>query len=150
MSDKPMIVREVSDEELHVTLLSRNELIREIREKLKEFAGKKGFDDDEIFDMQLAVNEALANIIEHAYAGYDRGKIEIKINSDEKGGVVISIRDYGNKCDPEVLKPRDLDVLEEGGLGIFLINNLMDEVEYDHSPEDGTILKLKKYKKSSS
>ncbi|MDQ7052437.1 MAG: ATP-binding protein [candidate division KSB1 bacterium] len=146
MSEKPLEVREVSNQELQITLVSRNELIRELRQKVKFFAKQQGFDDEEVFDVQLALNEALANVIEHAYQGDQNGRIDIKFHTDQNGDLVIVIKDYGQKADPECLKSRSLDEFREGGLGLYLMEKLMDVVQFDFSQEDGTVLTLIKRK----
>ncbi len=143
-------VREVSDRELQITLASRFELIRELRRQLKAFAAQKGFTEEEVFEAQLAVNEAVANVIKHAYRGEEKGRIDLHVNLDEEGNLVITIRDFGAKADPVSFQSRDLDDFREGGIGIYLMRNLMDEVTYDHSPETGTILTMKKLKKPGS
>ncbi len=146
MSDKPLKVREVSNQELQITLMSRNELIRDLRQKIKHFAKQQGFGDDDVFEVQLALNEALANVIEHAYRGDQNGRIDVKFHADANGDLVIIIKDYGQKCDPTRLKPRDLDELRDGGLGLFLMEKLMDVVQFDFSQDDGTVLTLIKRK----
>ncbi len=144
MDEAPLKVREVSDRELHISLQSKTRFIKEIRTKLREFASEIGFSEDEIFDIQLAVNEALANIMKHAYKGAEDGKIDVRVNTDSTGAMVICIRDWGQKPDRDAIKSRDLEDFRENGLGVFLMNQLVDEVEFDDSPECGMILKLKK------
>jgi len=85
------------------------------------------------FEIELAVTEALANAVEHG-CQHDRGKtIEVCVECDRKRGVLIIVRDPGDGFDPTAL-PSPLHgerVYSEGGRGVFLINQLMDEVRYE-------------------
>lgn len=150
MERKTSSPREVTNEELHLCLQSRNEIIKDVREQIRKFAQEKGFAHDAIYDIQLAVNEAIANIIEHVYRGDGEGRIDVNAGIDASGNLVISIQDFGEmKTDGSQLRSRDLDDLREGGLGIFLLRNLMDEVDFDQSPEVGTRLVLKKVRQEN-
>jgi serine/threonine-protein kinase RsbW len=117
----------------------------EIREIVAEAARQVGFSDKEIYAIQLAADEASSNIIEHAYAGVTGGKLEIDINiSDNK--LKIIMRDHGKPFDPaSVPEPNvkaDLSERKIGGLGMYLMRKLMDEVSYESSPETGNILTM--------
>jgi serine/threonine-protein kinase RsbW len=59
----------------------------------------------------------------------------------------IKIRDFGKKVDPRKIKSRPLNEIRPGGLGVFFIKRIMDEVVYDTSHRVGTELKLVKYLK---
>jgi anti-sigma regulatory factor (Ser/Thr protein kinase) len=117
----------------------------EIREIVAEAARRVGFSDKEIYAIQLAADEASSNIIEHAYAGVTGGKLEIDLNtSDNK--LKIIMRDHGKPFDPSsVPEPNvkaDLSERKIGGLGMYLMRKLMDEVSYESSPETGNILTM--------
>lgn len=117
----------------------------EIREIVAEAARQVGFSDKEIYAIQLAADEASSNIIEHAYAGVTGGKLEIDISiSDTK--LKIIMRDHGKPFDPaSVPEPNvkaDLSERKIGGLGMYLMRKLMDEVSYESSPETGNILTM--------
>lgn len=95
-------------------------------------------------DITLAADEAMTNIIKHSYKNdYDR-QIIVTITFHDRC-LEIALRDFGEKADPSTIKPRDLSEIKPGGLGVFFIKKIMDDVEYDSSPEHGTILRLKKY-----
>ena len=117
----------------------------EIRKIVAEAARQVGFSDKEIYAIQLAADEASSNIIEHAYAGVTGGKLEIDIStSDTK--LKIIMRDHGKPFDPaSVPEPNvkaDLSERKIGGLGMYLMRKLMDEVSYKSSPETGNILTM--------
>jgi serine/threonine-protein kinase RsbW len=97
------------------------------------------------FDLQLAVEEACMNVIEHAYGGKG-GEVTVCIEvcgSDAQ----ITVTDHGQPFDPgEVAMPNLNLPLEErpvGGLGIFLIQQLMDEVEFVFSTEGNRLRMVK-------
>ena len=115
----------------------------EIREFVGEAARRVGFSDKEIYSIQLAADEASSNIIEHAYAGIENGKIEIDCSSFD-GGMKTVMRDQGKSFNPSsVPEPNvkaDLSDRKIGGLGMYLMRKLMDEVSYESSAETGNIL----------
>jgi anti-sigma regulatory factor (Ser/Thr protein kinase) len=117
----------------------------EIREIVAEAARQVGFSDKEIYAIQLAADEASSNIIEHAYAGVKGGKLEIDISISDKKLKII-MRDHGKPFDPaSVPEPNvkaDLSERKIGGLGMYLMRKLMDEVSYESSPETGNILTM--------
>lgn len=121
------------------------ENLDEIRELVGGAARQAGFSDKEIYAIQLAADEASSNIIEHAYAGAKGGKIEIEINISGKE-LKISMRDHGKSFDPSsVPEPNvkaDLSERKIGGLGMYLMRKLMDEVTYESSPEAGNLLTM--------
>lgn len=102
-------------------------------------AQKANLDDQGIFAIQMAVDEACTNIIEHAYAGAP-GDIHLTCQV-EPGECAVTIRDHGCSFDPESVPPPDLSSdLEErhvGGLGLHFMRKLMDEVHFSFDPEKG-------------
>ncbi len=120
-----------------------------IREFVGEAAERAGFAGREIYSIQLAADEACSNIIEHAYEGNPDGEIEIGCDA-RKGEICIVIHDHGKEFDmSQVRQPnlsRDLNEREVGGLGIYLIRKLMDEVRFESSGKRGNTLTMKKRK----
>jgi serine/threonine-protein kinase RsbW len=99
-----------------------------------------------IFEVQTAVDEACTNIIQHAYSG--RGGI-IAISCElQDNDFVVTIRDRGMPFDPGSVPPPDLEAdLEQrrvGGLGMYLMRKLMDEVGYDFDAKKGNKLTMRK------
>ncbi len=95
-------------------------------------------------DITLAVDEAVSNIIKHSYNCTEDKEIVIEIVMADNR-IEFNIRDFGRKVDPETIKSRELDDVKPGGLGVFFIKKIMDEVVYDISSKDGTLLKMIKY-----
>jgi len=97
-------------------------------------------------DIQLAVDEAVTNIIMHGYAGKP-GAINMKVSVD--GGVVrVEIRDQAPQFDPLTVKEPDLsaDLADRfvGGMGIYLIRKVMDAVSYEYVDGEN-VLTMKKW-----
>ncbi len=103
-------------------------------------ASRLHFSIDEIEDIKLAVAEACTNAIQHAHGS---AYIEIKCEALEEG-LRIGVRDYGRGTRPETIRSRNLEEERVGGLGVFLIRSLMDDVSYDVHPENGTQLVMLK------
>lgn len=92
----------------------------------------------------LAVDEACSNVIKHAYQGQIDQLIQIIFNLTPEM-IEIQLHDHGKPVAREAIKSRDLKDIRPGGLGVHLIQNVMDEVKYDSRPADGNWLRLVKY-----
>jgi len=112
-----------------------------------------GLDARAVCAVQMAVDEACSNIIEHAYGDEGRGAIECtcRINDD---GLTVTLRDYGRPFDPASVSEPDLHAsLEDrngGGLGLYFIHQLMDEVHFEFTPDSGNVLTMVKRKEAPS
>lgn len=111
------------------------ENLRLVRRKTSEVLNELGFDEDQRARLVLAVDEAVANVIRHAYAGCCDGRVELSFWLDADA-VRIELRDYADPVDPERIKPRDLSECRPGGLGVNLIDSVMDAWCFRH-PTDG-------------
>jgi len=114
------------------------EYLDEIREFVGTIARKGGFSDKDVYNIQLATDEAASNIIEHAYEGVLDGLLELSCGM--LGDTIkIVLIDHGEPFDPGSIPMPDLkaDLSERkiGGLGIFLMRKLMDDVHYESHPE---------------
>ncbi len=119
-----------------------------IRLFVSSVAEKAGFNPDDISKIELAVDEACANVIKHAYTKESKGLIDIAIELDYKK-LVILITDHGKGFDVHQILQKDvkeyLAELRVGGLGIYLMKALMDEVEFDSQPGVKTQVRMVKY-----
>ncbi len=123
------------------------EYLDEIREFVAGVARQGGFNDKEIYSLQLAADEAASNIIEHAYEGINDGLI--RITCDMQGNeIVITMHDDGKSFNPSNVKQPNLKAnLSErqiGGLGLYLMRKLMDKVQYESTPGEGNLLTMRK------
>ena len=118
-----------------------------IAEFVSERAQLAGLSENVVFDIQMAVDEACTNAMEHAYDGHPDGQVRVCCYV-ERDDFVVRVTDYGRSFDPSTISPPDLSVpLEErqiGGLGLFLIGQLMDCVEYRADKKAGNQMVLRK------
>ena len=128
-----------------ITFNASFDILDEIRDVVGDVARQVGFSDKEIYSIQLAADEASSNIIEHAYAGVKNGKLEVECIVFDRG-IKIVMRDHGKPFNPaSVPEPNvkaDLSDRKIGGLGMYLMRKLMDEVNYEASAESGNILTM--------
>ena len=105
-----------------------------------------GADSSIVDRVQLAMDEAVTNVIKHAYAG-GSGKLRVSMKS-EGDELIITLTDWGKPFDPNTVPPPDLESdLEHrraGGLGIYFMKKLMDEVTYSFETDKGNRLVMKK------
>ncbi|MEW6617956.1 MAG: response regulator [bacterium] len=104
---------------------------------------KFGLDKDTGFDIQVAVEEACENIVEHSYPKGSEGSIEINCEYKDNN-FIVKIKDYGQSFDPNTIPEPNLEAkLEDrttGGLGIYFMKRLMDEINYYFDPKEGNEL----------
>lgn len=116
---------------------SKTENLSEIRDFVSTNALQAGIAVATIDNIILAVDEACTNIIKHAYKLSPQGEIIIKIDYDEEK-FTITIIDYGKSFEPDRVPLPDLQKYYRehrvGGLGMYLIKSLMDDVEYTTIP----------------
>lgn len=122
---------------------SRMEEVARARRWLAEHAAAEGFSAAEVRRLGLAVSEACANVVEHAYGGEPGHDIELELRIDEES-LTLCIRDAGRPFRSDLYVPPALDVPQEGGYGVHIIRSVMDSVEYDVSSGNGTTLRLVK------
>ena len=102
---------------------------------------RAGLGVQEVDDVKVAVSEACTNAIEHAYPEGGAGCPGIKIRlTAREGELRLEVEDEGAGFEPKRLPRVDLEerVQEEGGLGIYLMRQLMDEVKIESAPGSGT------------
>ena len=133
-----------------VQFAAKFEYLDEIRKFVGDIARKEGFSDKDVYNIQLATDEAASNIIEHAYENIADGVLELSCGV--QGDVItIVLVDRGESFDPsEVPLPdlkADLSDRKIGGLGIFLMRKLMDEVHYEPRADKRNVLTMTKRKR---
>jgi serine/threonine-protein kinase RsbW len=110
-------------------------------------AREAGLEEVAVKQVQLAVDEACANVVDHAYDGLLPGDMEIVCGLDGLEFVVL-VRDWGQRFDPDEVAVPDvtapLDERSLGGLGLFLIHQVMDRIEYRSDPKRGNELLMAK------
>ena len=104
-----------------------------------------GFTEDRIEDLKTAVEEACINAIEHGNKENSSTKVLVELTADE-GKLQVNIHDQGKGVPGDIEKP-DIDAKVAGkqksrGWGLFLIQSLMDEVEFDWNPKTGGVTRM--------
>lgn len=131
-----MILKKASAQ-YQLKLPSHTENLELIREFVFKIITRVGVSDDEASKIELAVDEACTNVMKHAYGGESQDPIDVAIKID-LNKVTIIVTDRGRGFDPKVVEvPNMKEYLAEmrvGGLGIYLMRSLMDEVKYDVKP----------------
>lgn len=128
---------------LHLRCAAGGERLPEIRSRIRHALVGQGVAREEAERLVLAVNEACMNIIQHAYGLRQNGDILLELVLEEDG-VTVRITDFADPVDWASCRSRDLDDLRPGGLGLHLIHELMDEVEFlGHPGGRGNALRMK-------
>lgn len=133
-----------------VRFAAKFEFLDEIREFVGDIARQGGFSDKDVYNIQLATDEAASNMIEHSYENIPDGVIDLSCGM-EGDQIRIVLIDYGEPFDPSAIPLPDLkaDLSDRkiGGLGIFLMRKLMDEVHYEPKPDKSNVLTMIKRKR---
>ena len=123
--------------------------LAEISAFIRKAAERGGFNEIEVYELQLAVDEAFANIVEHAYMGEGKGDIEC-VCLDSGADMTIVLHDWGKSFNPNGVEDPDFSVpieeITKRGAGMLLIKKIMDKIEYKFSEEDGNFLIMTKSK----
>jgi anti-sigma regulatory factor (Ser/Thr protein kinase) len=127
-----------------VHLLSHADNLKPLRSVVKELSSKQGCDEKNIDCMVMAINEACMNVIQHAYGDHEEGEIIIDFLKEENE-LIVRIYDFAEKVDCNTIKSRDLDDVRPGGIGVHIMNEVMDKIEYKEGPDGvGNLLELRK------
>ncbi len=130
-----------------------------IRTMVTELARQVGFPEPEVAKIEMAVDEACSNVLEHAYARdkqwrwqHREPEIRLEIRTED-GRLVIEINDHGQGFEFDKFQPANLEhrvaEMAPGGYGIHIMRKFMDEVQYSSSDQTGNTLRLVKYLKKS-
>ncbi len=130
-----------------------------IRRLVSDLAGQVGFSEAEVAKIEMAVDEACSNVLEHSYAPnknwcWQHREPEIRLSvaiEDER--LVIEINDHGQGFDFSNYQPPEIDeklsAMARSGYGVLIMRKLMDEVEYRSNDQTGNTLRLVKYLQKS-
>ena len=127
-------------ETIKMEITANPEYVSIIRLTTSGIANKIGFCIDDIEDLKVAISEACTNAIKHSLE--DRFTI---IYTMIENGLTIEIIDNGKGYVSKEVSEPDLDNLKESGMGLFIIESLMDEVKVESKEGNGTSIKMTKY-----
>ena len=132
-----------------ITRAAELESLQVFRAFITEYCSKFNVSDDIILDLKLAVDEACTNVITHGYQGMDPGSVILSFRIEPER-ILVQITDFGHPFEPAEAPTPDVEAALEdrelGGLGLFLIYQTMDNIDYQTS-EEGNILTFTKYLK---
>jgi anti-sigma regulatory factor (Ser/Thr protein kinase) len=129
---------------LTVSFPSHPKYLSVVRAVTGKIANICGLEETLSEDIKLAVDEACANVIKHAYKGDTTKKIILKyINTQEKFTVIIE--DSGVRADLRSIQGRDLEDIRPGGLGVHFIRRVFDVFTFDEKKPKGNRLVLVKF-----
>jgi len=110
--------------------------LADVREFILQEAHPLGFDEAALYDLQLAVDEAVTNIIIHGYENKG-GDISLKVMTDS-GSFIVCITDHARPFDPTRIEAPDLGIpphkREIGGAGVYLMRKGVDSISYRYTP----------------
>jgi anti-sigma regulatory factor (Ser/Thr protein kinase) len=114
---------------------------------IEAFCSEQGAAPEVIFKINLAVEEALVNTISYGYADRSQHAITIEITADSEA-IILVLTDDGAAYNPLEAPPPDVDApadaRKSGGLGVFLVKQMMDEVSYAREGEQNRLTLLKR------
>lgn len=126
--------------------------LRDLLESVDRICEAAGADPAFQHDMRLVVEEALVNVISHAYAGLPMGQLHLALSCVPWAGraaVRADIRDWGHPFNPLSSAAPDVSAEAEdrpvGGMGVMLMRKLSDAQAYSHDGEQGNHLTLVKF-----
>lgn len=129
--------------ELNLVIPAVPASIPTVSEGVHQLLQGKGWSEDELLSVDLALDEALANAIRHGCKNDPTKQVQCVVTTDAKGEVVIVVRDPGPGFDvaavPDPLAGENL--LKPSGRGVFLINQLMDKVDFADRGREVTMQK---------
>jgi serine/threonine-protein kinase RsbW len=127
---------------------ARRERLGDLLAFVDRACARAALDSDVAFDVRLATEEAVTNVIEHGYAGVPTpGPISLRFHRDPRQ-IVVTIDDLAAPFDPATIRPADasapLEKRRIGGLGWHFVTRVMDEVRHEHRHPRGNRLTLVK------
>jgi len=131
-----------------ITVPARLDSLALISNFITNATARAGLDDHAAWQVQLAVDEAATNIIQHGYDLASSGTIDLgwRLEGDQ---LVVTLRDHGRRFNPtDVPAPDITSPLEErqaGGLGLYIMGRLMDSVWFDFDDQQGNLLTMVKH-----
>ncbi|HJH11400.1 MAG TPA: anti-sigma B factor RsbW [Metalysinibacillus jejuensis] len=127
---------------------AKSQYVSVIRLTVSSLASRIGFSYDDIEDLKIAVSEAVTNVVHHAYEGAGEMVIGCAMYEEK---IELMISDYGSSFEYETVKStvgpyhneQSIENLREGGLGLYLMDALMDEVLLANNDSGVTVFMTK-------
>lgn len=135
------------DRDIHLIIRSDPKLLASIRSLVRRWVESWELDEKTAHDVVLAIDEACTNAIRHAYEGRSDGSVELTLKA-APDYLEFQVSDQGLPCPAEraekrEMEPPDPDDLTPGGLGIQLIYNVFDEVDFCQGEDGGNCVTMR-------
>jgi len=138
--------REIDISKSEIVISSSTDNLSLVRSFIEYHGRELELGNKEIAHISLAVDEACTNIIKHAYNYSKNGKIKINIDK-KKDKLSVKLTDRGSHFDPSIIPDPNIEESQKmkkgGGLGMFLMKKIMDEVEYRAKGKGNEIILIK-------
>jgi len=129
------------------------ETIPQLNEFIDSVAEEVGLEMSLTMSLNLAIEEAVVNVMEYAYPDGQKGNVEIEVTADQQWMTFV-ITDTGIAFDPTTKEDADTTLSAEerpiGGLGIFLVRQLMDVIDYKRTANKNVLILQKKLDENAS
>ena len=136
---------------MHLLLKNDISQVPLLADFIDQVCSEYGIDPDTSFQLNLVLEEAVVNVMQYAYP--EGGEHTFTLDADKEADVVTFVlKDNGKPFNPLTQAP-DVDISLDaekrkiGGLGIFLVQQMMDEVDYQRTPDGMNVLVMKKKSK---
>ena len=115
-----------------------------IRKSITDACHQLTYNESDTNAIVLAIDEACTNIIRYAYKDCRDGEILIEVSANNRQAIFL-LHDYANKVSKDCIKIKPTSPLIPGGLGVMLMHEVMDSVDFIHTHKcRGNILEMKK------
>lgn len=137
-------------ETIELSIDSKIEFVDLVASVTKSVTAKMEFEEEDASWIELAVHEAVINAIMHGNKSAADKQVDVRFVT-EQNALTVFVRDHGSGFDPSQLPdPTDSDhLLNPTGRGIFYMRTFMDEVEHSIHPEGGSVVRMRKVKRTS-
>jgi serine/threonine-protein kinase RsbW len=133
--------------EFQIVVTNKLENLPAIAKFISDALQQLGMQEEKIFDVNVAVDEACTNIIQNGYSPDEVGTIEIRCEALNGNKCAVLIKDHGKAFDQTQAVPVDttssLEERKPGGLGLFFIRELVDEIYYEYKGGYETLTMVK-------
>ena len=125
---------------------ARSDALSDVRESVCRIVAQLHMADSSLFDIKVAVGEALANAVRHGSPAGEENTVTIRVEG-YRDRVVVRVSDMGMGFDG--IHDGGKDVYAAGGRGVLFMRALMDRVDFERSPAGGTVVTLVKHRADS-
>jgi serine/threonine-protein kinase RsbW len=132
-------------EKNEILLPSKLESVDKAAVEAAQFAAHCGLDEGELFGIDMAVREAVANAVKHGNKLDESKKVEFTMSNSPEA-FEITVRDFGGgfAVDEVADCTEEENLLKANGRGILFMRSFMDEVEWENAPGGGTVVRMAK------